>query len=256
MSRFVEYSNLPHEADTLLIGEKYADILQFSLKKIGIQPKLIPDNPDVDERLSGHADLSVFHAGGDRIYLAPFLEGTDFHKSLSKLGADVVFPERIQNKTYPNDAQLNACSLGKSLICTPHVTADEIVNYFTNKQGTNLILSRQGYAKCSVCVVDDSSLITADRGIAEAAKSNGLDVLLINAGYIDLPGFSYGFIGGAACRLSDRLMAFTGVLDRHPDKQAILAFIRARGFEPVFLTEKRIFDIGSAIPLTEKQSRN
>lgn len=254
MSAFVELANLPKEASALIIGEKYAEILQNPLKNLGIDLLLVPNNPFVDSRLSGHADISVFHAGGERIYLAGYLKGTEFERELLGLGAELIYPDAVQSATYPQDAQFNACAVGKRLIYAPKVTEKTIADYFTNEQGTNLTPIRQGYVKCSVCVVDENSIITADQGIAKAAKHNGFNVLRITPGFIDLPGFAYGFIGGSAFRLSEHIMAFTGLLDGHPDKAGILEFIRSRGLHPVFLTKNRIFDIGSALPILEKQS--
>lgn len=252
MSAFVQLPGLPKEAEAVIIGEKYAEILQFSLKKMGISAFFVPDNPAVDPRLSSHADLSVFHAGGERFFLAPNLKGTAFHKRLSELGVELVFPEISQHPAYPQDAQLNACCVGNRLIYSQKTAANEIVDFFTIRTDTKLIPVRQGYVNCAVCVVDAHSLITADRGIARAAEQHGLAVLLISEGFIDLPGFACGFIGGAAFRLSEKIMAFTGILDRHPDKEAILGFLSRHGLEADYLTDKPIFDIGGAIPILEK----
>ena len=252
MSGFVQLPGLPKEAKNVLICKKYAEILQFSLEIRGISSIIIPNNPVVDPRLSGHTDLSVFHARGERLFLAPYLKGTDFQNRLAELGAELIFPEIIQRPDYPQDAQLNVCAIGKNLIFSPKTAAKEIVDLFTNRTDTELIPVRQGYVNCSVCVVDEHSLITADRGIARKAEQHGLEVLLITPGHIDLPGFAYGFIGGAAFRLSEHTMAFTGVLDGHPDKEAILSFLYRHGLEADYLTNRPIFDIGGAIPLIEK----
>ena len=110
---------------------------------------------------------------------------------------------------------------------------------------------RQGYSRCAVCTVDADSIITADRGIAVAAESNGMHVLLIRPGYIRLEGYPYGFIGGASCKLASDKLAFTGSLDIHPDREAILGFLSERGISPVYLSQEPAFDIGSMIPLFE-----
>lgn len=251
MSAFVRLPGLPKAAKAILIGENYAEILQNSIEIRGISSIFVPNNPFVDPRLSGHADLSVFHTGGEKLYLAPYLKGTAFHKQLAELGAELVFPQIVQRPIYPQDAQLNVCAIGKNLISSPKIAAKEIVDFFTNKDA-ELIPVRQGYVNCTVCVVDEHSLITADRGIARAAENYGLEVLLISEGHIDLPGFACGFIGGASFRLSENTMAFTGVLDGHPDKEAILSFLHRHGLEADYLTDRLIFDIGGAIPIIEK----
>ena len=107
----------------------------------------------------------------------------------------------------------------------------------------------QGYAKCAVCVVNDHSIITADAGVSRAAKNAGLDVLDITAGHVALDGYAYGFIGGAAFKIRNDTLAFTGTLDTHPYKERILRFLADRGQKAVFLTDEPIFDIGGAITL-------
>ena len=56
---YVKYPNLPENAKIVLLGEKYAKILEKPLEKLGIEPLFVPDNPSVSDMVSGHADLSV-----------------------------------------------------------------------------------------------------------------------------------------------------------------------------------------------------
>lgn len=255
MIHFVELPSLPKNSETLIIGEKYKELLEKPLEKAEVSPLFVPNNPSVDCRLSGHADLSAFHAGGKRLFLAPYLRGSGLEKRLLDFGAEISFPELRQEQKYPYDAALNACSAGKWLIYCEKVTAREIVYYFTIAGDVKLISSRQGYAGCSVCIVDADSIITSDAGIAKSAKAQGLEVLQIRCGYIELPGFDYGFLGGAAFKVAEKTLAFTGRLDMHPDRDLILGFLSKHDIEPLFLTDENIFDIGGGIPLTEKQLR-
>lgn len=233
----------------ILIGRKYADTLGKPLETLGFCPLVVPNNPDVDARLSGHVDLSVFYDGDKRLYLAPFLKNSELASRLEKLGYSVIFPTFVQKASYPQDARLNIRFFGNFCIYSEKVSCGEIVALLAAR-GYSMIPVRQGYCGCSVCTVDDSSIITADPGIDSAAKAQGLDSLLIRPGHIALDGFDYGFIGGASFRLSETVVAFTGNPEKHPDKEKILDFLKIRGKEPVFLSEQPIFDIGSAIPLT------
>lgn len=252
MADFVLRANLPHAVRTLIVGERYINILKTPLARHGITCIALPDNPCVDARLSGHADISAFHAGGARLWLAPWLKDGVFARALSALGADIQYADIAQDINYPQDAQLNVAALGCAIIYNPAVAYTPIVDYFTKDKACRAIVCRQGYTKCSCVVVDDSAIITPDRGIARAAECAGLDVLLISPGYVTLDGFEYGFMGGAAFKLSDDVMAFTGRIDTHPDVDRILAFLARRGISPVYLTDIPAFDIGGAIPLTEK----
>lgn len=248
----VESPNLPLKAEHIIIGEKYSGILTLPLKKLGITALYVPDNPHVDPRLSGHADLSVFHGGGERLWLAPYLKDSSFSATLEKLGFKLSYTEIAQSEAYPGDAQLNMCICGDKLIYNPRTAAYNIADFLTINAGLEPVKCRQGYSKCAVCVVDRGAIITADRGIAAASKKAGLDVLLISPEGVSLEGFDCGFIGGAAFKISREVLAFTGRLDKHPDREAILSFLDRYKVEPLYLTEAPIFDIGSGLAITEK----
>lgn len=252
MSKFTLKSNLPTDCSAIAIGEKYSDVLDNSLKSLGISPIYVPDNPFVDDRLSGHADLSVFHTGGKDIFLAPYLKNTEFSKKITDLGFNIHFLDIKQDKLYPLDATLNACAFGDTLIYNKDVTSQDLVKHFEKVGEHNLISTKQGYARCSVCIVDENSIITSDRGIYNAAVTYNVEALLITQGYVELPGFQYGFLGGASFKIARDKLCFTGTLNSHPDKNKILDFLNSRNVEPLFLTDLPIFDIGGAIPITEK----
>ena len=245
-------ANQPVRVERIIIGAKYAHLLGKPLKLRRITPVFVPDNPDVDARLAGHADLSVFHAAGKEIWLAPYLRESDFAARLAELGARVHIADIAQSALYPNDAQMNIAALGNTVIYNPRVSYAPSVEYLLSTCRMRGVSVRQGYAKCSVLIVDDNSLITSDAGIARAARAAGLNVLEITSGHVTLDGFAHGFLGGAGVKLSADTLAFTGTLDHHPDKSRILAFLAARGISAVYLTSLPVFDIGSAIPITEK----
>lgn len=251
MMKFVETPNLPVCAGTVIIGEKYCNMLQNGVENWGINVLPMPDNPCIDARLSGHADLSVLHLGGNRLLLAPYLKGSSFSQQLGNMGFDLEFADIEQSALYPNDAQMNVCIIGDKVIYNPKTVPDVMVKYLTFGDRAVQINNRQGYSRCSVCVVSDDAIITADEGIYRSAEAHGIDVLKIQPGYIDLPGFDYGFIGGASFKISDTKLAFTGGLDRHPDAEQIIEFTSLHNVDIVYITDKPAFDIGGAIPITE-----
>lgn len=251
MMKFVETPNLPVCAGTVIIGEKYCNMLQNGVENWGINVLPMPDNPCIDARLSGHADLSVLHLGGNRLLLAPYLKGSSFSQQLGNMGFDLEFADIEQSALYPNDAQMNVCIIGDKVIYNPKTVPDVMVKYLTFGDRAVQINNRQGYSRCSVCVVNDNAIITADEGIYRSAEAHGIDVLKIQPGYIDLPGFDYGFIGGASFKISATKLAFTGRLDSHPDEERITEFASLHNVDIVYITDKQAFDIGGAIPIAE-----
>ena len=253
MSRFVDLPHLPRRCDTVLYGAKYADKLRKPLDSLRIHSVFVPDNPKIEPQLAGHADLSVLHAGGERVLLAPYLKGSAVESWLSSIGAEIMLPNIEQQAAYPEDAQLNLCQVGETILYNRKTVPDSIVEYLTRNGALRFISCHQGYTRCSSCVVDRRSVITADRGVAARASAAGLSVTLISPGHITLDGFAYGFIGGAAFKISEKKIAFTGKLDAHPDCSRILQFLEQREIDAVFLTDEPIFDIGSAVPILEKE---
>lgn len=225
-----------------VFGAKYREILENPLQNLGITPLWLPNNEAVDPRLAGHADLMLLHLGGARVVTSC---GFEITQELGALGFEVIRAAE-QGRHYPEDARLCACVIGARCIHNFKISDPAV-------SGFERVAVKQGYAKCCVCVVDENSIITSDAGIAKAAALHGIDALEIRPGHIELPGFDTGFIGGSSFKISKVLMAFTGRLDAHPDMVRIEDFLRRRGIEPVYLTDGPIFDIGSAVPLTEAE---
>lgn len=129
------------------------------------------------------------------------------------------------------------------------------------KEDLILVDVPQGYTRCCLLPVDDSSFITSDAGIAKALMAAGADVLLIEKGHIDLPGFDYGFIGGCAGHImipvtdSDAAsdlaptIIFNGDLSAHPNFEKIAAFIHERNIDTVYFEDLPLTDIGSILAL-------
>lgn len=147
--------------------------------------------------------------------------------------------------SYPEDIAYNAACTGKYFIHNLKSTAPEILAE-AGRLGMHMIYVRQGYAKCSIVVVDEDSVITYDRGIEKACLAAGMHVLAVEPGNILLPGYDTGFIGGASGRIGDTVY-FNGDLTEHPDFDRIVYFIEERGVKAAWFEEWPLTDIGSLI---------
>lgn len=143
---------------------------------------------------------------------------------------------------YPADIAYNAACTGRYLICNAKFTAPDVLS----APGFELIDVKQGYAKCSIVIVDESSIITYDQGVALEALSHGLDVLTISPGHVILEGYNTGFIGGTSGRVEDEII-FNGNLSTHPDFERIKEFIECRGLKCTYFEEWPLTDIGSIV---------
>ena len=157
-------------------------------------------------------------------------------------------PDKLGGE-YPESIRYCAVILEKYFIHNTKYTAPELISY-AEKTGLEIIDVRQGYTKCSCCIVDGKSIITSDNGICKRIFDRpeiDIDVLKISPGHILLPGHEYGFIGGCCGRLGDEIV-FCGDIDRHPDGYWIRRFIEDRGLKIKSFPQLPLLDVGSIIP--------
>ena len=76
-------------------------------------------------------------------------------------------------------------------------------------------------------------------------------MLKIQKGFISLPGYDYGFIGGCCGKLSKNILAFTGKIESHPDYNNIKDFCRNYNVNVLSLTNDDLLDIGGILPIAE-----
>ena len=207
--------------------------------------------------------IEYLQAGGWKIHPVTGAPEMDSHISthpdiyMCKLGvrdSDPIFfgdSSRLRGR-YPSDIPYNAACTGKYFIHNLRFTDRKLLET-AEKCGFSLVNTRQGYSRCSLAVIAENSIITSDEGSAKALTAKGLDVLLIRSGYIKLPPYDYGFIGGCCGRVGDEII-FNGNLSAHPDFQLMESFILSRGLSLKFFEEYELEDTGSIICSTDPGS--
>ena len=263
MYRFIEKPHLPKgKVHLVLIGMAYQDAL--CLERYGITALAVEKSDALEHPVASHIDMQVIHLYRENILSAPVEEckvNKRYTAQLDELPCKV--KKLVDDKAivfsglsplepkYPGCAAYNVLLLDKMAIFNPKCI-DLNLNNKLFELDYRPIYVKQGFARCSVCVVREDAVITADTGIAAALRRESVDVLLIRPGFISLPGYDTGFLGGATFKIADDTLAFTGRLDGHPDRDLIFAFLEKYGVCAVTLSEQPIFDIGSAIPLIEE----
>lgn len=238
--------NLPQGRVThCIVSEQFPSVLA-DLLRMGITPITVPACPDLPSPVSCHADMVCHHLGSDKIAVYPYSE--TFTCKLKELGLQVIHSKRRLSSEYPNDILFNAARVGKWLVCNEKYTERVILD---SVERNHIIPTKQGYAKCSVLVVDERSIITADRNIQRKASACGIDALLIQQGHIVLPGYDYGFIGGSTFKPRPDVIYFTGNVQSHPDYPLIKAFLEKRDITVINGSSEMLLDVGSILPIKE-----
>lgn len=210
------------------LAESAGQPLREYVCSLGREIVTIKSEDVVDKSISDHPDIFLCKMGisdDSPVYFA----------EKNNLGRD-----------YPDDVSYNAACTGKYFIHNLAFTAPRLLDAAKTADMT-LIDVRQGYSKCSIVVVDETSLITYDEGIVKACSAYPeLEVLKVSPGFVRLDGFDTGFIGGASGRIGNEII-FNGDLFRHPDFERIVEFIESRGLKCRWFSEYPLTDIGSIL---------
>ena len=250
MYTIIATPNLPNnEVKSLLLGSDYVNLIEDALQILGIEAIKLPVNTAVSKYLRSHADLMAVHIGGDKLVLSRELQKNNIVNILTSRGLHVIFSKTSLGEIYPNDIGLCAAFVGAKVFHNLNYIDGAVRENIDS--GISLTHINQGYSKCLICVVDENSIITSDRGVGIAATNAGLNVLVIENLEIKLPGYKHGFIGGASFKIARGKMAFTGQFKSDKIRKRVEGFLSERGVSAVYLTELPIFDIGGAIPLFE-----
>lgn len=231
------------QANLAVISGQASDEIISNLTNKGIEVIKTIKLGSLPSGIAYHPDLVLHPITTNTLVVAP--EVFDYYtKKLQPYGLKIIKGKKRLEREYPNDIGYNIFRIGNHFIHKKGYT-DEIIKKYYEKTGISLINVTQGYTKCSIALVDHQSAITSDKNIAEKLSHVGYDILLVENGWIDLPGYGYGFIGGASGHISPKDMVFTGSLFNHPDRVKIEDFIKNKGIEIIYLSKEDIIDLGT-----------
>ncbi len=249
MEKFIITPNIPkYKVKTVIIDYRVDMEIINSLIDLGIEVIKTECCSELYDSIKGHPDILMHHVGGKSLVLAPNI----YHKLASKLikkGLVVTKGDTWLQRNYPQNIAYNVLRIGKYAFHNMKYTDKQIRILYEN-MNIKFIHIKQGYSKCSVCVINENTAITSDIKIANALEMCNIESLLIKPGDIELIGLNYGFIGGASGLISKSELAFTGNIHELKDYKRIIKFLDIKGITVKILSSKKIIDIGSIIPLT------
>ncbi len=228
-----------------IIDARQPSAVRDALRECGFDIVALPAFPRLPAPVSGHPDMLIFIACGVLFTHSEYysIARSQIDKIVTVLNLDLVLCDDDIVSEYPYDVRFNLALVGEHVIGRRASAAHHILE-FCDRQSIDFIDVRQGYSKCSVCVVSDDAVITADRDIALAARNIGIDVLEIIPGGVSLPGYDTGFLGGASGADAGNVY-FSGNLASHPDACAIECFCHRHGKKVVSLSTEPLFDGGT-----------
>lgn len=235
-----------HVKTVIMAGDAQTHIK--AIQTLNIEVLTTRKNKALEQAISYHADMLCIHLGCLDILLAE--EQVFLYNELCRLGFK---PLRIRTNIkspYPTDALLNSARVDKFLVLNP-ITASELILNDALIKNLELIEVKQGYTKCSICIINKNAIITEDSGIKKECENKGIDTLLISKGSVKLKNHAYGFLGGCSGMIDKNKLAVCGDIKKHKDFILIEQFLKKYSVEPICLSSEELIDIGGILPITQ-----
>ncbi|SHJ60472.1 DUF6873 family GME fold protein [Tepidibacter formicigenes] len=250
--KFLDKPFIPNkEVSLILVDKRIPKNIEDVLKNKKIEILKTCKCSEVYDAIKYHPDIVLCYLGEKNIVVAPNVYEY-YEDMLNPFGFNVIKGNEFLKSKYPQNISYNVAIFGKYAVHNFKYTEENILNYINEKKLKKIDV-KQGYSKCSICIVDENSIITSDEGIHKEVIKHNIDSLLIKKGHIDLFGMNYGFIGGCTGLISENELAFLGDVKKHVNYLKIKDFLDKKGKKIVILGENKLIDLGSIIPIMTRK---
>ena len=236
----------------IIIDKRMRNIEKNTLKYLGYRLVEIEKSENVYSEISSHVDIFTTKIGDTLIVEKSKYDDLVF--MLKNTEYNIISGKEEVGLNYPDDIKYNVCIVGNYAVHNFKYT-DKTVLKLLNDNSYELINVEQGYTNCSIAVIDDSSVITTDKKIAEKLIANNISVLLLDyvpdiklkdeyGNYSNMT----GFIGGAIARVDNNIVIF-GDLEKIDRNNKIREFITKRNLKIIEFKDLDVIDYGGIVEI-------
>ena len=234
----------------IIIDPRMRNVEKNTLKYLGYELVPIQRSNNVYPEISSHVDIFTTKIGDTLVVEKSQFEDLTF--MLKKSEYNIVRGKEQIEMHYPDDIKYNVAIIGNYAVHNFKYT-DKKVLKLLQEGGYELIDVEQGYTNCSIAVIDDTSVITTDKKIAERLRANNLSVLLLDytpdIKLLDEHGrysSMQGFIGGAIGKVDNNIIIF-GDLEKIDRDGKIRNFITERHLQIIEFNGLDVIDYGGIL---------
>ena len=229
-----------------VVDHRMTDELQRKLLNYADRVLRLPPHLSLPKPVASHPDMLMFNLE-DRLFVSKeyyFSAKEQINRIASVAALDLELTDDSFSSEYPRDVAFNAFTL-KNAVIGNMAYVSKAVKSHAEKIKKELVNVNQGYAKCSTVVLENA-VISADKGICKAAELLGAEAFEISFGDVVLPGYEYGFLGGASGVYDDTVF-FCGDINLHRDGKKILDFCTLNRYKTVSLSDEPLYDVGTIL---------
>lgn len=238
--------------DYIIIDNRMRNKEKNMLKYLGYKLVPLKKSVFVYPEISSHTDIFAIKIGDTLVCEKNTYEDMEFMLKNSEF--NIVSGKEEVGPQYPQDVKYNVCLFGRYAVHNFKYTDSKVLKMLKDLK-YEMINVEQGYSNCSIAVIDDSSVITTDKKIAEKLIANNISVLLLDympdIKLLDEYG-NYssmnGFIGGAMGKVDNNVIIF-GDLCKIDRENRIREFIESRNLKIIEFEGLDVIDYGGLIEL-------
>lgn len=234
----------------ILVDKRMRNIEKNTLKYLGYKLVDVEKSNNVYPEISSHVDIFTSKVGDTLVIEKSKYEDLTFMLKDSEY--NIISGKEEVGMNYPEDIKYNVCMIGRYAVHNFKYT-DKTLLKLLQDSDYELIEVEQGYTNCSIAVIDDNSVITADRKIADKLIANNISVLYLDytpdiklkdeyGNYSNMN----GFIGGAIGKVDNNIIVF-GDLNKIDRDNKIRNFIESRNLKLIDFDGLDVIDYGGIL---------
>ena len=166
-----------YKVRAVIVDGRAAPLMERRFTTMGIGMIKSEKHSRLYDSVAFHPDMVICPVNAGKMVAEPTVYEY-FKKALLPYKVDLLKGEAELSRNYPLNIAYNIATVGKKAFLYSRYS-DKIAVDELKKNNTVFINVKQGYTRCSTAVVDDGGIITADRGIYNAALQNGLTHCLL-----------------------------------------------------------------------------
>ena len=221
----------------LLIDKNISDFSKNYLAYLGFKLFETGEISEIKSSISTHPDMQICMLEKNKALVYDGL--FDYY---SFLFPDISFIKISDvGAIYPNDCILNIASVGENIILTKF-QYEKLKRFISGKK---TIFTKQGYSKCSTCILNSNAILSADRGICKSVEKSGIKAYYLPDDEITLKGFKNGFWGGCSGLIGDGKLFFNGNIENLSCFDELCTVLNKEKIEPLYIKDIPLTDNGS-----------